>query len=66
MLLQAGIYILVVHQDYQTEASNEYIVRGNSALVKCKIPSYVADIIQVIAWVDSEANEFQLDNNYGN
>ena len=56
----------MVHQDYQTEASNEYIVRGNSALIKCKIPSYVADIIQVIAWVDSEANEFQLDNNYGN
>ena len=57
---------LVVAQNYQTEASNEYIVRGNDALIECKVPSYVSDIVVVIAWIDSEANEFLENHNYGN
>ena len=56
----------MVHQEYQTEATNEYIVKGNSALVKCRIPSNIADLVEVIAWIDSEANEYRLDDNYGN
>ena len=58
--------IVVVAQDYESEASNEYIVRGNSALIKCKVPSYVADLVDVIAWVDSEALEYRINQDYGN
>ena len=53
-------------QDYESEASNEYIVRGNSALIKCKVPSYVTDLVDVIAWVDSEALEYRINQDYGN
>lgn len=34
-----------------TEAENEYVIKGNSAVVKCKIPSFVADFVQVEAWL---------------
>ena len=57
---------LVVEQGYTTEPSNEYIVRGNDALMECEIPSYVADMIEVVGWVDSEATEYRVSNNYGN
>ena len=53
-------------QDYESEASNEYIVGGNSALIKCKVPSYVADLVDVIAWVDSDALEYRNNQDYGN
>jgi len=56
----------VVTQEYATEPSNEYIVLGNDALVKCKIPSYVSDLAQIVGWVDSEASEFLINNHYGN
>lgn len=37
-----------------TEAENEYVIKGNSAVMKCKIPSFVADFVYVDAWIDTE------------
>lgn len=42
----------MVLQSYESEAGNEYVIRGNGALVKCGIPSYVADLVAVDAWID--------------
>lgn len=36
---------------------NEYVMRGNAAVIKCSIPSFVADFVQVTAWIDDEGNE---------
>lgn len=43
----------VVIQSYEAEADNEYVIRGNSAVMKCEIPSYVADFVSVDLWMDS-------------
>ena len=59
-------YYSVVEQGYSTEPSNEYIVRGNDALMKCKIPSYAADMAEVTGWGDSEGHDYRMGNNYGN
>lgn len=55
----------VVLQPYESEAANEYVIRGNSALIKCVIPSYVADLVYAEAWLDSQGLNF-MQNNYGN
>ncbi|MCL4146607.1 UNVERIFIED_CONTAM: hypothetical protein GTU68_000218 [Idotea baltica] len=47
-------FLLVVHQEYVSEVHNEYVIRGNSALFKCTIPSYVADFVVVQAWVQDQ------------
>lgn len=44
----------MVKQFYMTEAENEYVIKGNSAVVKCKIPSFVADFVYVEAWIYNE------------
>lgn len=31
-------------------------MKGNSAIIKCLIPSFVADFVHVVAWID-ETNE---------
>ena len=31
--------------------AKEYVIRGNDALMTCSIPSFVADVVQVIAWL---------------
>ncbi|XP_045126204.1 Down syndrome cell adhesion molecule-like protein Dscam2 isoform X42 [Portunus trituberculatus] len=48
----------VVPQTYQVEADNEHVIRGNSAIIKCEIPSFVADFVGVQAWVDSEGQTY--------
>nr|CAI5827600.1 unnamed protein product [Callosobruchus analis] len=56
----------VVQQFYQTEVNNEYVIRGNAAVLKCSIPSFVADFVQVVSWSDSDGNQYTLDTDqYG-
>jgi hypothetical protein len=33
-------------------------MRGNAAILKCSIPSFVADFVYVVAWIDSDGQEF--------
>lgn len=55
----------VVAQSYEVEADNEYVIRGNSAVMKCEIPSFVSDYIIVESWADSQGNTFLPDEKYG-
>ncbi|XP_049290926.1 Down syndrome cell adhesion molecule-like protein Dscam2 isoform X32 [Anopheles funestus] len=48
----------VVIQSYEAEADNEYVIRGNSAIMKCEIPSFVSDFVAVDLWSDSDGNEY--------
>ena len=32
-------------------------MRGNSAIIKCLIPSFVADFVHVIAWINEDDEE---------
>lgn len=43
---------------------NEYIMRGNSAIIKCLIPSFVADFVQVVAWINDEGEEFKSGSDF--
>ena len=59
--------ILAVNQEYETNAEQEYAIIGNSALLKCKIPSFVADFVAVESWKDNKDNEYfsGMSSNYG-
>lgn len=50
----------VVHQFYQSEVNNEYVIRGNSAILKCSIPSFVADFVSVLSWHDETGTTFAI------
>ena len=66
--LSCIIFLLAVNQEFATEALNEYVIIGNSVLMKCKIPSFVADFVLVESWKDNFDNEYfsGMSNNYGN
>lgn len=36
---------------------DEHVLKGNSAIIKCHIPSFVSDFVIVDAWIDDETNE---------
>jgi hypothetical protein len=36
---------------------DEHVLKGNSAILKCHIPSFVSDFVYVDAWIDDELNE---------
>lgn len=49
---------IVVIQAYEAEADNEYVIRGNPAVMKCEIPSYVSDFVYVDLWMDSDGGTY--------
>ena len=53
------IYIFpVVAQTYNTYAHEVHVILGNSALAKCDIPSFVADFVSVVSWLDNDGIEY--------
>lgn len=55
----------VVSQFYVTEAENEYVIRANSAIMKCKIPSFVSEFIHVDQWVADDGTIYTAGQEYG-
>lgn len=43
----------------------EYVLKGNAAVLKCHIPSFVSEYVNVISWIiseDKEELEIKLDS----
>lgn len=47
----------VVFQTYSVNVMDENVLRGNTAIVKCHIPSFVADFVIVDAWIEIDEDE---------
>lgn len=43
----------------------EYVIRGNSAIIKCQIPSFVADFVEVVSWHSDKDESYFPGTNYG-
>ncbi|XP_053612843.1 cell adhesion molecule Dscam1 isoform X29 [Plodia interpunctella] len=55
----------VVSQAYAVNLMEEYVLRGNAAILKCHIPSFVSEYVTVVSWIiseDSEELEMKLDS----
>lgn len=57
-------FIEVVAQTYDTDVNKEYVILGNSILLKCQVPSFVADFVQVVSW-HTDDEDFLPGENYG-
>ena len=57
-ILQSYSFLVVVAQTYNTDARKIHVILGNSALVKCDIPSFVADFVSVVSWLDNDGVEY--------
>ena len=56
----------MVQQFYQTRVIDEFVLRGNSATLKCNLPSFVADFVFVEAWISDDDTEYLPNNdNFG-
>ncbi len=58
----------VIGQSYAAEVmASHHVMGGNTALLACQLPSFVADLVRVVGWVDDQGNEYLgSTSNYGN
>lgn len=47
----------VVSHPHSVNVMDEHVLKGNSAILKCHIPSFVSDFVTIDAWIDEETGE---------
>lgn len=57
---------VVVSQVYDTDVNKEYVIRGNAAVLKCQVPSFVADFVTVVSWHTDLNEDFYPSSQIGN
>lgn len=57
---------VVVAQFYETDVIKEFAIRGNAAVLKCQVPSFVADFVSVVSWHIDEGDDFYPSSDFGN
>ncbi|XP_068213179.1 cell adhesion molecule Dscam2-like isoform X2 [Palaemon carinicauda] len=45
----------VVVQEFEVRVYDEYVIRGNTAVLRCNVPSFVRDLVSVTSWVRDHA-----------
>lgn len=53
------MFFIVIEEPYRSEVNNEYVIRGNSVVLKCSIPPFIADFVTVVSWQDNVGNTYQ-------
>ena len=50
---------IVISQEFKANVNHEtYVILGNDALLKCDVPSFVSDLLEISGWVDNQGNEY--------
>lgn len=55
-----NLFISAVNQFYEAILYDMYVIRGNTAIFKCIVPSFVADYVSVVSWEDTDGNEYSV------
>lgn len=55
----------VVAQYYEADVNKEHVIRGNAAVIKCLIPSFVADFVTVESWHTDQDEAYYPGTDYG-
>lgn len=50
-------------QFYQSRVIDEFVLKGNTGILKCLVPSFVTDFVQVDAWVADDGIVYEYDPN---
>uniref|UniRef100_T1J9F4 Ig-like domain-containing protein n=1 Tax=Strigamia maritima TaxID=126957 RepID=T1J9F4_STRMM len=45
----------IVKQFYEVQVYDEFVIKGNIAVLKCHVPSFVRDHVLVAAWMRDDA-----------
>lgn len=47
-------FLLVVNQKYDVQVFDEYVISGNTAVLRCQVPSYMSDYVLVTSWIQDD------------
>lgn len=55
--LKTFFNLAVAKQNFEIRVIDEFVLLGNSAIMRCLLPSFVADFVQVSSWLIIDTDE---------
>lgn len=52
------LYFSVVSQYYEAQVYDMFVIRGNTAIFKCSVPSFVSDYLYVESWEATNGEKY--------
>lgn len=52
----------MVKQYFEIQVYDVFVMRGNTAIFKCQIPSFVSDHVDLMEWVNTENVTYKLED----
>lgn len=56
------LYFSVVSQYYEAQVYDMFVIRGNTAIFKCSVPSFVSDYLYVESWEATNGEKYFTQN----
>lgn len=66
MLFCIFYFLLVVQQHYVVEVYDEFVIVGNTAVLRCHIPGFIKDFVEVVSWIQDSTTIIQTSDLPGN
>lgn len=57
---------LVLKQRFNPQVYDEFVVRGNTAVLKCHLPPFVKEYVVVDSWIRNDDHIMKMTENKGN
>nr|XP_023016837.1 Down syndrome cell adhesion molecule-like protein Dscam2 isoform X6 [Leptinotarsa decemlineata] len=52
----------VVQQFYQSRVIDEFVLKGNTGILKCLVPSFVTDFVQIESWLADDGTTYKYND----
>lgn len=55
----------MVNQYYEGQVYDVFVIKGNAAVFKCNVPSFVSDHLEIVSWEDTQGTKYLPSDDYG-
>lgn len=52
-------------QIFEVQVYDVFVIRGNSAIFKCQVPSYMGDHIDIVEWTSTDNETYKMSDSDG-
>ncbi|KAL1479344.1 hypothetical protein MTO96_051923 [Rhipicephalus appendiculatus] len=57
--------LAAVNQEFDVQVYDEFVIKGNTGVLRCQIPSYVKEYVTVTSWVRDDGLVVHADSDSG-
>ncbi|XP_075741847.1 cell adhesion molecule Dscam1-like [Rhipicephalus microplus] len=62
-VVSGDVHVRAVNQEFDVQVYDEFVIKGNTGVLRCQIPSFVKEYVSVTSWVRDDGLVIHADTN---